>query len=380
MTREQGAASSVASSGRQTTSGVFVTGEAQRTAWRDGVLPPVEQLPHGIWSLPVPMAEHPLRYTLCYVIEDPRGPVLIDPGWPDDDAWSHLEDGLEQAGFTTSDVQAVLVSHVHSDHHGLAGRVREASGCWIGMHPREADALRRLADGSELRQRNMSFTELAGVPPSERGELRSDGERFRALAETLPDRELDEHTGRLVPGRSLRALWTPGHTPGHLSFVDDDAEIAFTGDHLLPRITPNVSSYGLGDGTDALGDYLGSLQALSSVAADFEVLPGHEYRFRGTSARVEQLLRHHDARTEEIVAVVAEAGNATVWEVATQVTWSRGWAETTGQRRRLALAETLAHLRHLDGVGRLLRAPGPPLRWALPGPGAGFLGPSARSH
>ena len=49
--------------------------------------------------------------------------------------------------------------------------------------------------------------------------------------------------------------------------------------------------------------------------------------------------------------------------VATRVHWSRGWAETTGQRRRLALAETMAHLRHLEAVGRLRPLADLPARW-----------------
>ena len=37
-----------------------------------------------------------------------------------------------------ADVQGVMVTHIHPDHYGLAGRVRETSGAWIALHPADA--------------------------------------------------------------------------------------------------------------------------------------------------------------------------------------------------------------------------------------------------
>ena len=104
----------------------------------------------------------------------------------------------------------------------------------------------------------------------------------------------------------LRALWTPGHTPGHLCFADERYDVLLTGDHILPRISPNISP-APGDGTeDTLGVYLGSLAAMEDLDPD-EVLPAHEYRFAGLPARVRQLQEHHRARLDEVVDVVATA-------------------------------------------------------------------------
>jgi glyoxylase-like metal-dependent hydrolase (beta-lactamase superfamily II) len=81
-----------------------------------------------------------------------------------------------------------------------------------------------------------------------------------------------------VPGLALRAIWTPGHTPGHLCFHDETHDLLLTGDHILPRITPNVSSYDLT--SNPLDDYLASLAKLRGIQPR-EVLPAHEYRFTG---------------------------------------------------------------------------------------------------
>jgi hypothetical protein len=48
---------------------ITVTGTVQQRAWRDRVLPPVEQVRPGIWSVPTPFPRSPLRYVLAYLIE-----------------------------------------------------------------------------------------------------------------------------------------------------------------------------------------------------------------------------------------------------------------------------------------------------------------------
>ena len=97
--------------------------------------PPVAQVRPGLWSIPVPLPI-PLRYVLVYAFETERGPYLVDAGWNTDDAFDALCGGLATAGFAMSDVQGVMVTHIHPDHYGLAGRVRESSDAWIALAPR----------------------------------------------------------------------------------------------------------------------------------------------------------------------------------------------------------------------------------------------------
>ena len=92
-----------------------------------------------------------------------------------------------------------------------------------------------------------------------------------------------------------------------------------------------------------------------------EALPAHEYRFRGIAGRADAIAEHHRARAEEIIDVIASSDGPTIWQVAQQLTWSRGWAQITGFMRRAALAETAAHIAYLEEKGGLLtRAVGSP--------------------
>ena len=55
-----------------------------------------------------------------------------------------------------------------------------------------------------------------------------------------PDVLLDDGDALDLPGRRVRVVWTPGHTPGHICLYDADHGVLLTGDHLLPRISPNI--------------------------------------------------------------------------------------------------------------------------------------------
>ena len=112
---------------------ITVTGTLQQQAWRDLVLPPVEQVRPGLWSVPTPFPHSPLRYVLAYLIETPAGPALVDTGWPSAEAWDGLVAGLRQTGHDVADVVAVPVPHGHADHFGPARRVRDASGDGVGL-------------------------------------------------------------------------------------------------------------------------------------------------------------------------------------------------------------------------------------------------------
>ena len=114
-------------------------------------LPPVEQIRPGLWVVPVPIPMNSLRYVLVYVFATDRGAYLIDAGWNTDEAFDALADGLKLAGFEMADVRGVMVTHIHPDHYGLAGRIREASGAWISLHPADARLIQsRYIDPDEL--------------------------------------------------------------------------------------------------------------------------------------------------------------------------------------------------------------------------------------
>jgi glyoxylase-like metal-dependent hydrolase (beta-lactamase superfamily II) len=327
--------------------GQDVTGTRQLEAWRQRVMPPVEELAADLWSIPVPIPNSPLRYVSSYAFATGGGLVLLDAGWSSEVSWQALVAGLETIGAGPGDVRGVLVSHMHLDHSGLAGRLRAASGAWIAMHPADQEliASSALRDPELALAGQTAFLRSLGASAEEAAATVATPAEYAILTSiALPDRELTDGELADVPGWRLRAVHTPGHTPGHLCFVDELAQRLFAGDHILPRITPNISIYSAA--VDPLADYLSSLAKVRDLDVD-EVMPAHEWRFRGLAQRADDIAAHHERRLAELLAAIAANPDATSWDLAGQLTWSRSWDQYSGGMRISAVTETAAHVLEL---------------------------------
>ncbi|WP_020108396.1 MBL fold metallo-hydrolase [Nocardia sp. 348MFTsu5.1] len=328
-------------------------------------LPPkVRVVAEGISVIPVDLPIKSLGYVLVYVIDGDDGMYLVDTGWDNEQSWQSLTSGLKELGRSVVDVRGVVATHIHPDHYGLAGRIRETSGAWIGLHNADAE----LVDADYLLPTDQQpdlVNELraGGIPDSDLREVQ--GEELPDsgyVTRVVPD--LDVSDGQLlpIPGRRVEALWTPGHSPGHLCFSIPDQAALVTGDHVLPRITPGVSVFSCA-GADPLGDFLASLGRLDGVAADI-VLPAHEYEFHGLEQRIAELIEHHRVRFEDVYAL-ASSGKRTAWTIASMMRWSRRWDTIDSLMKRSAVGETLAHLIHLEKLEILQRSTDLPHRWSL---------------
>jgi glyoxylase-like metal-dependent hydrolase (beta-lactamase superfamily II) len=346
---------------------VEISGTAQHDAWQARALPPVEQLRADLWSIPVPIPQNPLRYVSVYAfVLDGGGLGLLDTGWESDESWAALTSGLASLGGGFEDVRGVLVTHLHFDHLGLASRVRQASGAWIAMHPADATAVARLnAEGAAaMVSSEVEFLVRLGADRAEAVGDVGPAERLEGFTRmAVPDRLLEDGEHADFPGWRMRAVHTPGHTPGHLCFAEETTRLFFSGDHVLPRISPNISS-NHGGPADPLQDYLASLAAVRDLDPT-EVLPAHEWRFRGLDDRVDSLTAHHETRLDELLDAVRSHPHSTPWDLAAHLTWSRPWEQYERRMRIFAVTETDAHLRLLASRRLVTTTGGPVPTWTL---------------
>jgi glyoxylase-like metal-dependent hydrolase (beta-lactamase superfamily II) len=332
------------------------TGHAQLEAWAQRSLPPIEQLRTNLWSIPVPMPVSPLRYTSVYALGSESGLTLIDAGWESDDSWRALCDGLSGIGASIADVRGCLVTHQHFDHIGLARRVQQEAGAWVALHSADRDAIMRpeYRDPDAAHRAELRWLVSVGADEEEAQALSAGPEKFATRpGVVVPDRLIEDGEAVGVPGWDLRAVHTPGHTPGHLCFADSKSQIVFSGDHVLPRISPHISADRRGE-QDLLGRYLSSLTKIGAHPAT-EVMPAHEWRFRGLQERTEQLLEHHERRLSELLDIVCRIPGSVPWILAGELTWSRPWDQYDGRMRITAVSETVAHLVHLVERGLVKR-------------------------
>jgi glyoxylase-like metal-dependent hydrolase (beta-lactamase superfamily II) len=96
----------------------------------------------GLFQLKVPIPNNPLGWVLPYLIPGDDGYTLVDSGWNTPEAFASLESELREAQVGFGDIKRLLVTHVHPDHFGLAGRIKEVCGAQVIMHQRERDFIR----------------------------------------------------------------------------------------------------------------------------------------------------------------------------------------------------------------------------------------------
>lgn len=317
----------------------------------------------GVRSIEVPIPDNPLGHTLVYVVDTDRGAVLIDTGWDDPTSWDTLVEGLTACGTSVADVHGVVITHHHPDHHGLSGKVREASGAWLAMHAADAAIVRRTRENRPERWFAYMTAKLtaAGAPEEHVAPLRgARSSTFPGFSPALPDREIVPGELLELPGRRLRAIWTPGHTPGHVCLHLEETHPAqlpgngrlFSGDHLLPQITPHIGLYEDPDDatvTDPLGDYLDSLERVGRLAPA-EVLPAHQHAFVDAPSRVGELLTHHEERLTGLRTLLSAP--LTPWQLAERMEWNRPWDQIPYGSRNIAVSEAEAHVRRLVKLGR----------------------------
>jgi glyoxylase-like metal-dependent hydrolase (beta-lactamase superfamily II) len=305
--------------------------------------PPLELAP-GIYQLTIPLPFR-LNHVHVYLVEADDGFILIDTGVNTSEAFVGLKRKLDQLGVDFHAIRQIVITHFHSDHCGQVARIRELGGAQVIMGSTERATLEIVQAGPNHEREEQYLHH--GLP----------SEQAKQYAEVLPylkslslpfevDMLIDPGHTLLAKGRRLEAFITPGHTPGHICLFLPEEKLMFSGDHILEKITPNISLHSY-SGHDPLGDYLSSLHATLKLGAR-RLLPSHGLVVEDPERRIHELLQHHDRRLQGCLEALGSTPT-TAYAVSLQMFGTS--LDHFG--RWMALGETLSHLEHLVYQGRV---------------------------
>jgi glyoxylase-like metal-dependent hydrolase (beta-lactamase superfamily II) len=313
----------------------------------------VTEIP-GITRVPLPIGIHGIESVNVYVLADGDKVTLVDCGvWraePGDDGLPALERGIEKAGYALRDVSRIVVTHAHIDHYGLAGRLMELTGAELWMHAMtDLDCEKYRHPATAMARRRDMYADHGLVEP-ELGSLARGLETWLPYLYSVVEASRRLRGGEQIPigGRLWEVIHTPGHSFGHLCLWSPEAGAVFSGDHLLPGVTPPVT-FERGFDSDPLRSYLDSLARIADRDPGL-VLPGHGRPFGDCARRIEAITRSKMRRLEAIRATIRERPR-TVTEIADEL-FTRAVVRF---QRNFAMAEALAHIAYLRWQGQVER-------------------------
>lgn len=157
-----------------------------------------------------------ITFNPSLIVDPVHGPTLVDAGLPGQlDA---IAAALAEANVQVRDLKRIVLTHQDIDHVGSLHDLVQASGARVLAHEREAPFI----DGTE--QPRFARPELLAAQPT----LRPIVERMRP---TPVDRRLADGD-RLDVAGGVRAVFTPGHTPGHMCLYLERSRTLIAGDAL----------------------------------------------------------------------------------------------------------------------------------------------------
>ena len=290
-----------------------------------------------------------LRHVNVYLLRDGDNFTLVDTGLQTEESRQALNEKLAALQVPVDRINRILITHIHPDHFGLAGELRERARAELVIHRLEVALMEpRYARAEDLVHDVAAWLSKNGVPPAEAEFVKTASMAAREFVSVVEPDTLLEGAERLpIDATELEVVWTPGHSPGHCVMYFRREKVLIVGDHLLPKITPHVGIVSDNAG-DPLGDFLASLRKVGELDVE-TVLPAHGAVYHDHRKRVSQLIEFHEYRMQVMLDIV-RGRPRTAYETALEAfDLTR---ESPFQQQFPATFETLAHLEHMRLQGR----------------------------
>lgn len=256
----------------------------------------------GFWVLPLRTPTLPPASATNTVVVGRKRLAVVEPATPHADEQARLIAFLDQRVADGATIEAIMVTHHHPDHVGFAAGLRERTGAPLMAHPETAARIGVTVD--------------------------------RQLTDETPV-ELDD-------GHAIRPVFTPGHAPGHLLFLDTGTNNAHAGDMVAGEGTILIDPDDAGD----MVAYLDSLERIVALGAS-RLVPAHGPTLEDPEAVCRHYIEHRLGRERKVVDAMGTESK-TLPEIL-----ASAYADTPKMLWPLAEKSLRAHLTKLVADGRV---------------------------
>jgi glyoxylase-like metal-dependent hydrolase (beta-lactamase superfamily II) len=311
-----------------------------------------EIAPGVLWlRMPLPLA---LDHINLYLLEDTDGWWIVDTGIAIDPT-RELWEAVFERHLNGKPVKAVVSTHYHPDHTGMAGWICEK---WqVPFYMTEREYFTGLSF-SRTRQEHFDWANerhlvQSGYNAEQIVSYREHFDGFGSYITPMPTsyRRMVDGGFLTINGNRWQVIIGRGHSPEHACLYSGALNILISGDQVIPRITSNISVSGSEPEGNPLKEWLNSHERfLELLPDDALVLPAHNTPFYGLHERLRYLIEHHE---EHLLGLEEACVNEPTRAMALlPVMFKR---KLDGHNLGLALGECIAHLNYLHQRGQIER-------------------------
>ena len=309
----------------------------------------VREVASGVFWLRMPLPFR-LDHINLYLLQHQDGWVVVDTGMNTAQTREVWEQVFSEV-FQGQPVRAVICTHFHSDHAGVAAWLTERFECPLYMTAAEFQWLHvQVPSDQPPTWAFVDFYRKAGFSTEQAGEFFAavQDKHFHPLPCT-GFRRLRQGSELRIGGRNWQVLIGNGHSPEHACLYSAEDGLLISGDQVLPRITSTVGVQATEPEANPLRDWLDSIERLRALPDTVLVLPAHERPFFNLHTRLDQLVAHHQGHLARVQdSCEAPRGALELMAVL--------FPRLSGRFDELmALGETLAHANYLMAEGVLVR-------------------------
>lgn len=312
----------------------------------------MEQILNNIYRIAVPLPKSPLRELGCYLIKgekDERN-LIIDCGFNHDECEKAVREAMAELNLTMDNTD-IFLTHLHADHSGLCGRLKTNS---TKVFIRDCDGIKVNGFLTDAYWQNMmAWQTPMGVPQDELLDYHGHPAYLNRVDHVMEFTSIKDGDKFNIGGYKLEVVDLAGHTPGQLGLWCMEHGFLFGGDHVLPKITPNICIWDYDN--DYLEIYLRNLRKVKSMSLKC-IYPAHRMIITEVDTRIDELLLHHENRCNEICNLLIENGESTIWQLAKGMKWDFGsgkFVDFAENQKWFGSLEVFAHVEHLTRIEKI---------------------------
>lgn len=306
----------------------------------------------NIYLIEIPLTGNPLKSLNCFIIKSEEHNLIIDTGFNTDENEKMMMEAIKALNLDLEKT-SLFLTHLHSDHTGLASFL-DKKGVQIYMSKVDGELLKSgISVDGEFWTTTYDIGMMQGLSEDKVDLNTHPGLKFQApeVFNYIPVEQ-----GKLlnIGEYNFEVMDLIGHTPGIVGLYEKNRKIFFCGDHILGKITPNITFWGFEYG-DILGKYLSSLDRVYNMDIEY-LFSSHRFLVDDHRARIDEIRSHHDKRLKDVINVLIKYGSSTVRTVTKNLHWDinyKDWDDFPNPQKWFAAGEAHAHLERLRALKKV---------------------------